>query len=569
MTGTVPDLARRLSRASATASFSVGGGHGEKFTSRFQFLIVLVGYAVGIGNLWRFPYLCGKYGGGTFLVPYFVGNIFVAGPLLMYEVGLGQHFQGGPEVVFDKIAPRFVSMATLQWMLTVLLSCYYPMVIGYALSYAAYSLCPTSDGNLPWVTLNQTSGNASTPQAFWDENILMGTDGILSEGWWIPSPVPLISLTFVWAVTGVILLKGVETMAKIGTVMVFLPVFILLVFLVFSVQLDGAGDGIEFYVQPNFTKLMEGEIWGVGISQTLFSLSPAMGPGMVFGACNDRSHSTIVSDIFIVTVANASFSIIGGFTIFSILGFLARLQNVPVATLAGSGQGLAFVTIAGGVTHFPASRFVSFSFFFMLFMLGLDSLVPWAETVFHPFFEFYMKQKDFSRARIVVKGCICMWLTGVPFTLRSGKHWMLIFDHYAPVYVLLGSALIEYLLIMKYGTGKVIWIIKEMTTVELPKVMVLQAMVAPFFLAVIFLYSLQGDIADRDCTLPMVNRTLEGGGWEEHCPGVYMELNGNPVFIDIIFGWLAVFVPFGAVAYGVATYTPSFESEKAREIELA
>merc|ERR1719401_2186874 len=118
-----------------------------RWKSRSQFIFVLMGYCIGVGNLWRFPYLCGRYGGGAFLVAYLFMLVFCAAPLFFYETILGQKFQRGPGETFRKMAPRWVGLAYVPVVMTIFYLPYYQLIVAYALHYflAAFHW------PLPWV----------------------------------------------------------------------------------------------------------------------------------------------------------------------------------------------------------------------------------------------------------------------------------------------------------------------------------------------------------------------------------------------------------------------------------
>ncbi|CAK0835844.1 unnamed protein product [Prorocentrum cordatum] len=106
-----------------------------------------MGYCIGVGNLWRFPYLCGKYGGGAFVIAYLIMLLAVAGPLFFYESVLGQKFQRGPAETFRKMAPRWVGVSYIPVVMTLFFLPYYQLIVAYALHYFLASF----QSPLPWV----------------------------------------------------------------------------------------------------------------------------------------------------------------------------------------------------------------------------------------------------------------------------------------------------------------------------------------------------------------------------------------------------------------------------------
>ncbi|CAK0835845.1 unnamed protein product [Prorocentrum cordatum] len=177
-----------------------------------------MGYCIGVGNLWRFPYLCGKYGGGAFVIAYLIMLLAVAGPLFFYESVLGQKFQRGPAETFRKMAPRWVGVSYIPVVMTLFFLPYYQLIVAYALHYFLASF----QSPLPWV-------DKLTPEQYLDDVVLNRVEDVGAPGGGeIHGPL-LFEVVVVWAVTVLCLIKGIHSAGKAAYVTVILPVIMIVV----------------------------------------------------------------------------------------------------------------------------------------------------------------------------------------------------------------------------------------------------------------------------------------------------------------------------------------------------
>uniref|UniRef100_A0A8D2JBU4 Transporter n=1 Tax=Varanus komodoensis TaxID=61221 RepID=A0A8D2JBU4_VARKO len=418
------------------------------WTGKLDFLLSCIGYCVGLGNVWRFPYRAYTNGGGAFLVPYFIMLAMCGIPIFFMELSLGQFSSLGPLAVW-KICPLFkgVGMATI--LIVSLVAIYYNMIIAYVLFYLFASLTKT----LPW----QYCGNWWNTNRCLDHHVMHTGNGAVpfnvsntvspSEEYWsryvlhiqessgIGDPGRIrwnlcLCLLLAWVIVYLCILKGVKSSGKVVYFTATFPYLILIMLLIRGVTLEGAWLGIKFYLTPQFDLLLSPKVWIEAALQIFYSLGVGFGGLLTFASYN-TFHQNIYRDTFIVTVGNAITSILAGFAIFSVLGYMSQELDVPVQEVAKAGPGLAFVVYPQAMTMLPLSPFWSFLFFFMLLTLGLDSQFAFLETIVTAVtdeFPYYLRPKKAFFSGIV---CLGMFLLGLILTTEGGMYWLVLLDDYS------------------------------------------------------------------------------------------------------------------------------------------
>ncbi|MBD3237279.1 MAG: sodium-dependent transporter [Candidatus Eisenbacteria bacterium] len=379
----------------------------DRWTSRTSFIMAAVGSAVGLGNVWRFPYVAYESGGGAFLIPFFVA-LFTAGiPMLILEMGLGQRLQCAAPQAFAQIRKGLEWFGWWAVGLSAGIVIYYSTILAWAWTYLYHAL------TLSW-------GNH--PEDFFMGEVLQrsGGPGELSAPIWYL----VVGMVLTWLAIFLILRKGVRNVSKVVMVTVPLPLFLLAILLVRGLTLPGAVDGLRYYLTPDFAKLLDWEIWLRAYGQIFFSLSLASGIMIAYGSFLARK-AEITNSALITGLANCGTSFFAGFAVFSMLGYLAQVQGLPVPEVTDSGTGLAFVAYPMAISKLPALNAVfGVIFFVTLLTLGIDSAFALQEA-----FTTGIHDKWGVPASRLAFGFIAVaFPISLVFTTRSGFYWFDIAD---------------------------------------------------------------------------------------------------------------------------------------------
>ncbi|KAJ3602553.1 hypothetical protein NHX12_030305 [Muraenolepis orangiensis] len=270
--------------------FTEDDGEGEKeenvrghWTNKTEYLLSMIGMAVGLGNIWRFPYLVFKNGGGAFLIPYFLMLVFLGIPIYLMEISLGQFCSQGSINIWRAV-PLFQGVGIATGVVNMIVSIYYGVIIAYILYY----FCASFHNPLPWTAFYDDGNCTSQPQVvvnvanmsvsnwtrklnscptsnvsyteqYWDEVVLQRSSGMNETGtivWHLA--LGLLLSTFIVAL---VLVKGIKSSGKVVYFTATFPYLVLTILLIRGLTLEGAKDGIDFYIgsKSNMTKLGEVE----------------------------------------------------------------------------------------------------------------------------------------------------------------------------------------------------------------------------------------------------------------------------------------------------------------------
>ncbi|XP_036358020.1 sodium-dependent neutral amino acid transporter B(0)AT3-like isoform X2 [Octopus sinensis] len=414
----------------------------DSWDNKVQYLLAAIGLAVGLGNVWRFPYLAQKNGGGAFLLPYVI-MLFVEGlPIFFLEVALGQRMRRGPVGTWDQISPYLTGIGYSCIMVSYIVCIYYNTIISWCLYYFALSF----RSELLWAKCpNETAAskecNLAGPSAYFWYRSTLDVSSSIEESGSLQLHLEL-CLFFAWLIVFLCMIKGIQSSGK-------------------------------------FEKLANPQVWLEAATQIFYSLSLGFGGLMAMSSYNPLRNNCY-KDTFIVVFVNCGTSVFAGIVIFSILGFKAyksfedcqsRLMEVTknmtkeapftcdldkeLENTAG-GPGLAFIAFTEAINQFPVSPLWAILFFLMLLALGLDSMFGTLECITtlvtdsgkYPF----LRQNRFFIPAVL---CLTSFLISLSFAAQSGSYTFVLFDEFTGGLPLLFIAFAEVMSVSYiYGLSK-------------------------------------------------------------------------------------------------------------------
>ncbi|WP_341975976.1 sodium-dependent transporter [Microbacterium sp. LTA6] len=339
----------------------------EAFGSRNVFILSAIGSAVGLGNIWRFPYVAYEGGGGAFLIPYLCALLTAGIPLLFFDYAIGHRFRGSAPLAFRRIHRAAEPLGWWQVLICVVISVYYAVIIAWAAMYTWFS------AQLTWGPGNEND--------FFFVDFLKSADvaavGVSTE--FVPQVgVPLI---IVWLVVIGIMALGVKR--GIGRANMILMPLLTVMFAILVVQslfLPGAMDGLNAFFTPNWEALADPAVWASAYGHIFFSLSVAFGIMVTYSSYLKRKTDLTGSGL-VVAFANSGFEILAGIGVFAALGFMAQAQGTEVAGVASSGIGLAFIAFPTIVSNAAGGSIIGVLFFGALVFAGVTSLISILEVI--------------------------------------------------------------------------------------------------------------------------------------------------------------------------------------------
>lgn len=356
-------LGYRLGMATATTQTRKR----EAFGSRNVFILSAIGSAVGLGNIWRFPYVAYEGGGGAFLIPYLCALLTAGIPLLFLDYAIGHRFRGSAPLAFRRMHRAAEPLGWWQVLICVVIAVYYAVIIAWASMYTWFS------AQLAW-------GAGNEEDYFFTDFLQMGD---VAEGGLSTTFVPQVGipLVLVWLTVIVIMALGVKRGIGVAN-MVLMPLLTVMfaILVVQSLFLPGAMEGLNAFFTPNWQALADPGVWASAYGHIFFSLSVAFGIMVTYASYLKRKTDLTGSGL-VVAFANSGFEILAGIGVFAALGFMAQAQGTDVAGVATSGIGLAFIAFPTIVSQAAGGTIIGVLFFGALVFAGVTSLISILEVI--------------------------------------------------------------------------------------------------------------------------------------------------------------------------------------------
>lgn len=317
-----------------TKSSSMYGNSREKWPRRSEFLLMLFGYTVGLGNVWRFPYLCHKNGGASFLIPYLIILAAEGMPLYYMELCLGQRLRNGSIGVWHVVSPYLDGLGFASVLICVMVCLYYNVILSWCLIYLVnsfkdplpWSQCPTTtitNGNTSFEKPIEECEKAGPTSYFWYRTTLDISDDIESGNsinWTIA-----FSLLFAWLVVWLCMIKRIRSEGKVVYVTSTLPLLLLGAMFFRGVNLGGFQQGLALLFVPEFSRLKDPLVWLDAATQTFYSLGIGYGSLIAFASYNPLKNDT-TRDAITICLIDAGVSVYASVVIFCFIGYRAEMK---------------------------------------------------------------------------------------------------------------------------------------------------------------------------------------------------------------------------------------------------
>lgn len=425
----------------------------ENWSSRSGFIIAAVGSAVGLGNIWRFPYVAYENGGGAFLIPYLLALITAGLPLLFLDYAVGHKNNTSPPKAYRKLFRGGETLGWWQVCVCIIIGLYYASVLTWAGSYIYFSI-------------GQMWGNE--PEAFFFKTYLQTTDAnyfdlrFVSHIFW--------PLAGIWALTLIILYGGVKKGVELAN-KIFMPLLFVLftVLVIQSLRLPGAVEGLNAFFTPNWSAMMDYKVWLAAYGHTFFSLSVGFGI-MVTYASYLKPKTDLTGSGLIVGFANASTEILAGIGIFAALGFMAHTAQTNVQDVVSGGIGLAFIAFPKIISSLgTGADLFGILFFASLFVAGISSMVSILEV---PIAAMQDKLKWGRKKAVSIVGGGSALISIALFSSVNSIKLVDIVDHFINNIGIIGGALLSIIAVAWFKRSALMELrdhINQISTIQLGK----------------------------------------------------------------------------------------------------
>ena len=398
----------------------------NQWNSKLGFILAAIGSAVGLGNLWRFPYIAATNGGGAFIFPYLFAILTAGIPILVLEYTMGKTYRSGAPGAFARINRKFEFLGWFQVMTAFLISIYYVAIVVWVLCYIGKSVGCT------W--------GEDTAGSFY--GMLQITDSITQVGGL--NTKLLIPFLIVWAIVGFIMYRGINKGIDLAC-KICLPILLVCTVIIFfrGITLPGAVDGIAYMFTPDWSAIAKPAVWVAAYGQVFFSLSIAFAIMISYSSYLPKEED-VVNTAFLTACTNHGFEIFAGIGIFSIMGYMAYASGQTMDDVAAAGVGLAFVVFPTAISTLPGlNSLFGILFFVSLFTAGVTSMISIVQTAITGIEDKWEMSHKKATTVVLVPAFILSFL----FVTKAGLYFLDLADYIANNIGIVASGVIEVVLI--------------------------------------------------------------------------------------------------------------------------
>ena len=358
----------------------------ENFGNRFGVLVAMAGSAIGLGNLWRFPYLVGSYGGAAFIFVYIFCVFLLCLPILFSEVIIGRRSHANAYGAFKKLAPgtKWKWLGVASVITPIIVVSYYSVIGGWSLEYFFKSCM---------FEFTEGATQSELGSMF---------DKFITSVW-----PPLVGHTIFLLLTGLVIIAGVKSgIEKFGKIMMPMLFVLIIAMAVRSITLPGAMDGLVYLFKPDFSKI-NGEVCSAALGQAFFSLSLGVGTMLTYGSYIKKDENI---------AASSSYTAVSDF-IFALIASCAILPAVFAFGLnPQEGPGLVFQTLPFIFSNMPMGGFIAIIFFLALIVAAITSSI----SLYEVGVAYLVEERHVSRKKASVIVFVVAWFIGALCSLSFG-----------------------------------------------------------------------------------------------------------------------------------------------------
>lgn len=395
----------------------------QEWNSNLAFMMAMIGSAVGLGNIWRFPNVLYSNGGGSFMIPYIVSLFLLGISFVLVEYAVGFKFKRSIARILYSIKNKLEPVAWFILLIVFLITTYYVCVVGWDFIY---------------IILSVTKAWGANPDLYFANNVLHATDSM--SGLFTIVPNVLVSVFLIWLFACLILRQDLnDGIGKVSQILLPLLCLIVVGIVAFSLTLPGASIGYSQIFTPDWSALGNLDVWLAAFGQIVFSLSLGMAIAMTYASYLPEG-SKLVDNAVLVAFSNSGFEVFNSIGIFSILGFMTFTSGIPFNELVTEGTGLAFVVFPQVFnTMGDVAYIIGPLFFLCILFAGITSVIALLEGVCYSISEKFLIERK-KTATVV---CIIGFLISTIFATGAGSTILGVFDAYLNNFALLFAILLE------------------------------------------------------------------------------------------------------------------------------